>query len=106
MRQKVNQTCPSKAVRTSPSWLTAAAVCLLCLVAPVHAQQPDNSNARRERTKRVTPLKTSDSQQGSRVTITSDGELNDYSAYRSGDRFIVVIPQAEGGGGGAKGRGF
>lgn len=52
-------------------------------------------------------MRSSDSAQGSRVTITSDGELNDYSAYRSGDRFIVVIPQAQGGGGeGARGRGF
>ncbi|HEY1403004.1 MAG TPA: HEAT repeat domain-containing protein, partial [Pyrinomonadaceae bacterium] len=59
------------------------------------------------RTKRITPLRTSDTADGSRVTITSDGELNDYSAYRSGDRFIVVVPQAEGAGaGGARGRGF
>ncbi|MCA1615914.1 MAG: HEAT repeat domain-containing protein, partial [Acidobacteria bacterium] len=66
--------------------------------------------APRPRTKRVTPLRKSDSAQGSRVTITSDGgALSDYSAYRSGDRYIVVIPQAEavgGGGGGVSGRGF
>ena len=106
MLQKVNQTHPRRAARASSAF-AAALVCLLCLAAPAAArQQPDNSNARRERTKRVTPLKTSDSQQGARVTITSDGELNDYAAYRSGDRFIVVIPQAEGGGGAAKGRGF
>ncbi|HEV2800049.1 MAG TPA: HEAT repeat domain-containing protein [Pyrinomonadaceae bacterium] len=71
------------------------------------AQQPANTNAQKPRTKRITPLRTSETSDGSRVTITSDGELNDYSAYRSGDRFIVVVPQAEGaGGGGARGRGF
>lgn len=70
-------------------------------------QQPANANTQKPRTKRITPLRTSETADGSRVTITSDGELNDYSAYRSGDRFIVVVPQAEGaGGGGARGRGF
>jgi hypothetical protein len=106
MLQKPNPTHTPRAARASLT-IASALVCLLCLSAPAPArQQPDNSNARPARTKRVTPLKTSDSQQGSRVTITSDGELNDYSAYRSGDRFIVVIPQAEGGGGAARGRGF
>jgi HEAT repeat protein len=94
--------------------LTVLVACL-CLAAALvstgaRAQQPSNSNAAQSakpRTKRLTPLKSADAGQGSRVTITSDGELNDYSAYRSGDRFIVVIPQAQGGeGGGVKGRGF
>ncbi len=80
---------------------------------PRAAQAQTGANAQppapRPRTKRVTPLRKSDSAQGSRVTITSDGgALSDYSAYRSGDRFIVVIPQAEavGGGGGVSGRGL
>ncbi|MCA1630212.1 MAG: hypothetical protein LC774_07740, partial [Acidobacteria bacterium] len=84
---------------------------LLAATPGSRAQQPANSNAagqqQPKRAKRITPLRASDSAQGSRVTIISDGELNDYSAYRSGDRFIVVIPQAQGGGGeGARGRGF
>jgi hypothetical protein len=72
------------------------------------AQQQSNANsaAPKTRSKRLAPLRTSETPDGSRVTITSDGELNDYSAYRSGDRFIVVVPGAEGAGGGAKGRGF
>ncbi|HLL70483.1 MAG TPA: HEAT repeat domain-containing protein [Pyrinomonadaceae bacterium] len=92
-------------------WLLLAfALVGLCLAAapPEHTsaqQQPANAT-QKPRTKRITPLRTSDTADGSRVTITSDGELNDYSAYRSGDRFIVVVPQAEGGGGGARGRGF
>ena len=52
-------------------------------------------------------MSASDAPGGSRVTITSDGALNDYSAYRSGDRFYVVIPQANAKGvGGVRGRGF
>ncbi|HEY9403603.1 MAG TPA: hypothetical protein VIQ24_13140, partial [Pyrinomonadaceae bacterium] len=91
-------------------WLLLAFVVSLCLATVnferARAQQPAATPAQKSRTKRITPLKTSDTADGSRVTITSDGELNDYSAYRSGDRFIVVVPQAEGGGGGARGRGF
>jgi HEAT repeat protein len=92
--------------------LACALLAALLAASGSHAQQqPANSNAAGQqpakRAKRITPLRSSDSAQGSRVTITSDGELNDYSAYRSGDRFIVVIPQAQGGGGeGAHGRGF
>jgi hypothetical protein len=43
----------------------------------------------------LTPLRVSDTADGSRVTITSNQELMDYTAYRSGDRFIVVIPNTE-----------
>jgi HEAT repeat protein len=102
-----------KLFRARVSYVLLAFALLAMLVASVsHAQQPANSNAaggqqQPKRAKRITPLRASDSAQGSRVTITSDGELNDYSAYRSGDRFIVVIPQAQGGeGSGARGRGF
>ncbi|HJR06474.1 MAG TPA: HEAT repeat domain-containing protein [Pyrinomonadaceae bacterium] len=96
-------------------WLLLALALGLCLAAAnsvrtTSAQQQPSANtntaAQKPRTKRITPLRTSETADGSRVTITSDGELNDYSAYRSGDRFIVVVPQAEGGGGGARGRGF
>lgn len=94
-------------------WLLFTIFVCLCLIGgnsgrTTSAQQPANNSAEQKgRTKRLTPLRTSDTSDGSRVTITSDGELNDYSAYRSGDRFIVVVPQAEGaGGGGVRGRGF
>jgi hypothetical protein len=94
-------------------WFLLTILVCLCLIGgnsgrTTSAQQPANNSAEQKgRTKRLTPLRTSDTSDGSRVTITSDGELNDYSAYRSGDRFIVVVPQAEGaGGGGVRGRGF
>jgi HEAT repeats len=45
--------------------------------------------------KRIIPLRVVDTQEGSRVTITSDVPLNDYYAYRGGNRFFLVIPQAD-----------
>jgi HEAT repeat protein len=114
MRQTNSQLQSPKLSRGRALVCALACVCLAALLAfaaGTRAQQPQNTNAQQQpakpHTKRITPLHTSDGSQGSRVTITSDGELNDYSAYRSGDRFIVVIPQAEGGGGdAARGRGF
>jgi HEAT repeat protein len=73
------------------------------------AAQPANDNASRgsDQPKRVFVGRGSDSAKGSRVTIKSDNPLNDYSAYRSGDRFYVVLPRSAAGsvtrGGGGKG---
>ena len=43
----------------------------------------------------VATLHSSDSPEGSRVALNSDQSLNDYEAYRRGDRFYVKIPAAE-----------
>ena len=43
----------------------------------------------------VATLRSSDSTEGSRVALSSDQSLNDYEAYRRGDRFYVKIPAAE-----------
>ncbi|HKP73175.1 MAG TPA: DUF5916 domain-containing protein, partial [Pyrinomonadaceae bacterium] len=59
------------------------------------------TNAAPERTpqtRRIASVRTRETAEGSRVTLTSDTELGDYSAYRSGDRFVVQIPQADAGG--------
>jgi hypothetical protein len=45
-------------------------------------------------TKHITPLRSNDVPEGSRVTLSADSPLTDAVNYRSGDRFIVVIPQA------------
>src|SRR5947207_2469752 len=45
--------------------------------------------------KRITGLTLGDAAEGSRVTIFSDSALNDYEAFRRGDRFYVKIPLAE-----------
>ncbi|HEV2763071.1 MAG TPA: hypothetical protein VGV38_08755, partial [Pyrinomonadaceae bacterium] len=54
-----------------------------------NAQAPSAQQARRGR---ITPLQAKETAGGSRVTITSDSRLNDYTAYRSGDRYVVVLP--------------
>jgi hypothetical protein len=43
----------------------------------------------------VATLRASDSSDGSRVAISSDQSLNNYEAYRRGDRFYVKIPAAD-----------
>src|SRR2546423_481282 len=81
--------------------------------ASAQRKRPANDNTsqpaqRAGQTKHVFVGRGSDTAQGSRVTIKSDNPLNDYSAYRSGDRFYVVLPRAAAGSvarGGA-GRGY
>ncbi|HEX8144950.1 MAG TPA: DUF5916 domain-containing protein [Pyrinomonadaceae bacterium] len=54
------------------------------------------SRSVRPQLKRLMALRGSLIPEGSRVTISADTPLNDYSAYRSGDRFNLVIPNATG----------
>ena len=53
------------------------------------------SNSNSGKRTHVATLHSSDSSEGSRVAITSDQSLNDYEAYRRGDRFYVKIPAAD-----------
>jgi HEAT repeat protein len=100
--------------KTFTTLLVAALTLAACLFAASASAQrggarSGNDNAPRggDQPKHVFVGRGSDSQQGSRVTIKSDNPLNDYSAYRSGDRFYVVLPKAAAGsvarGGGGKG---
>ena len=45
--------------------------------------------------KRITGIQLGSAAEGARVTIVSDGGLNDYEAFRRGERFYVRIPLAE-----------
>src|SRR6266436_10048165 len=45
--------------------------------------------------KRITSVWTATFAAGSRVTVTADAKLNDYEAYKRGDRFYVKIPLAD-----------
>jgi hypothetical protein len=45
--------------------------------------------------RRVTGLQLGAAAEGSRVTVVSDSPLNDYEAFRRGDRFYVKIPLAD-----------
>src|SRR5260370_7380089 len=56
------------------------------------SQPTTNASAKRQHT---ATLRASDSPEGSRVALSSDQSLNDYEAYRRGDRFYVKIPQSE-----------
>src|SRR6266436_2508649 len=55
-------------------------------------QPTARASARRQHT---ATLRASDSPDGSRVALSSDQSLNDYEAYRRGDRFYVKIPAAD-----------
>lgn len=68
------------------------------------AQQNNSNSGKRQP---VTTLRSSDSQEGSRVAISSDQSLLNYEAFRRGDRFYVKIPAADVPGAEAvRGRGF
>jgi len=56
------------------------------------SQPTTGAPARRQHT---ATMRASDSPDGSRVALSSDQSLNDYEAYRRGDRFYVRIPQSE-----------
>ncbi|HJU56043.1 MAG TPA: hypothetical protein VJ715_15765, partial [Pyrinomonadaceae bacterium] len=81
---------------------------------PATSQQQAAANAntqaaqQKPQKKNITPLRSGDTADGSRITITSDAPLNDYSAYRSGDRYYVVIPDANAprAAGSLRGKGF
>jgi hypothetical protein len=63
-------------------------VCLILLGLTPGAAQLKNQ-------RRVTALQLGEAPEGSRVTIVSDSPLNDYEAFRRGDRFYVKIPLAD-----------
>ena len=78
--------------RLLPTLLAALTLSALVFASGAGAQRGGsagqaNQNARGEQSKRVFVGRGSETRQGSRVTITADDTLKDYSAYRSGDRF-------------------
>lgn len=72
--------------------LGAAIVAAQGRIARPPAQTNSNSSGKRPH---VATLRSSDSSEGSRVALSSDQSLNDYEAYRRGDRFYVRIPAAD-----------
>jgi hypothetical protein len=91
--------------------VAALALSALLLAGGASAQraprQGNDNDAGGAKSKRVVGVRSSDTGNGSRVTITADDSLKDYSAYRSGDRFYVVLPKAAAGArGGGSGRGY
>jgi hypothetical protein len=54
-----------------------------------------NNSAGQSKRPHVATLRASDSADGSRVSLSSDQSLNNYEAYRRGDRFYVRIPASD-----------
>ena len=44
--------------------------------------------------KRIITARHNDTAEGSRFTLTSDSQIDDYSSYVEGERFLVQVPQA------------
>ncbi|HEY6233231.1 MAG TPA: hypothetical protein VIW64_18345 [Pyrinomonadaceae bacterium] len=64
---------------------------LICLNLAVFS----SSFAQLKNPRRVTALQLGAAAEGSRVTLLADSPLNDYEAFRRGDRFYVKIPLAD-----------
>src|SRR4051812_30127527 len=54
----------------------------------------DTARSAAPQLKRLMGLRGGPFSEGSRISLSSDQPLNDYSAYRSGERFYLVIPHA------------
>ncbi|PYS46718.1 MAG: hypothetical protein DMF68_18265 [Acidobacteria bacterium] len=50
--------------------------------------------ASQAKAKRIVTLRHNDTMEGSRCTVTSDLQLDDYSSYVEGERFFVRVPQS------------
>src|SRR6266545_7733606 len=72
--------------------LAASMIAAQSRVGESSTQLNSSGSAKRQH---VASLHSSDSPEGSRVVLSSDQSLNDYEAYRRGDRFYVKIPAAE-----------
>ncbi len=68
--------------------MLTAALCLTCVALAQGASSLQNP-------KRITALQISETPDGSRVTVIADFPLDDYEAFRRGDRFYVRIPSAD-----------
>ena len=94
MNQKPRSFANSISVLRFASVLLWSATIVLAQSRIIKPSQP-NTNASSGKRSHVATMRSSDSTEGSRVAITSDQSLNDYEAYRRGDRFYVKIPAAD-----------
>lgn len=95
-RDNPSPRCPAK-IRTALGCTVVLILCACSIAAQsriIRPQPSGNSNSSAKR-QRVATLRASDSPDGSRVALSSDQSLNDYEAYRRGDRFYVKIPPAD-----------
>src|ERR1043166_6151916 len=95
MMSTMNQLPRSSAI--SSSILRFGVVCLLAvgIAAQSRIVRPLAQNSNSGKRTHIATLRSSDSSEGSRVATSSDQSLNNYEAYRRGDRFYVKIPAAD-----------
>ena len=86
-----------RSLHISSSVLSLAAIALLTASSVVGQRVfPSNSaNSNNGKRNHIATIRSADSSEGSRVSISSDQSLADYEAYRRGDRFYVRIPAAD-----------
>lgn len=75
----------------SPRLLAPLALCVLFVLTSALASAQDGAAVVRH----LASLRSNEIPEGTRVSVTSDSSLDDYTAYRDRDRFHVLIPRAE-----------
>lgn len=96
MNSMMDQT--PRSLHVSPSILSLIAIALLTaagVAGQTRVFPSSSTNANNARHNHIATIHSADSGEGSRVSISSDQSLNDYEAYRRGDRFYVRIPAAD-----------
>lgn len=81
-----------KAVVIESSWRYGVGL-LACLFLLSVTHKSGSAQVRNQR--RLTSVQMGQASEGARVTVVSDSALNDYEAFRRGDRFYVKIPLAD-----------
>ena len=97
MNSTINQSPPGFTISTSIfRYLGVALLAASTIIAQSKiVRPPGQSNSNSGKRTHIATLHSTDSSEGSRVAITSDQSLNNYEAYRRGDRFYVKIPAAD-----------
>jgi hypothetical protein len=75
--------------------LTAIALLTASTVVGQRVFPSNSTNSNNAKRSHVATIRSADSSEGSRVSISSDQALTDYEAYRRGDKFYVKIPAAD-----------
>jgi HEAT repeats len=94
-REVRSSRCPAPVVAVSCAAVLLFGAANIAAQGSIVQPQPSPSTASSSKRQRIATMQASDSLDGSRVALSSDQSLNDYEAYRDGDRFYVKIPPAD-----------
>lgn len=94
----------TSSTQVSNAWQISFGALRLQTQNPAPAPAPSTT----QKKKGLAPLRKDEAPEGSRVTIIYNEPLSDYSAYRRGNQYVVVIPKADAPrvSSGLRGRGF